>query len=157
MGKGGYCMLNFFKKLFGKNKKVEPERTEPLKEQPIVTPRPEGLDKSSHAAAVNEVKADLSKEEKVTSTEEDEVTVKDFDSPLVEDEPKKEVKEDSKKESDEDEPVYDIKKHSKGWQVILPGAQRATRVLDTQQEAIDYCKENDYKYNVYKVDGTLKK
>lgn len=150
-------MLNFFKKLFGKNKKVEPERTEPLKEQPIVTPRPEGLDKSSHAAAVTEVKADLSKEEKVTSTEEDEVTVKDFDSPLVEDEPKKEVKEDPKKESDEDEPVYDIKKHSKGWQVILPGAQRATRVLDTQQEAIDYCKENDYKYNVYKVDGTLKK
>lgn len=150
-------MLNFFKKLFGKNKKVEPERTEPLKEQPIVTPRPEGLDKSTHAAAVTEVKADLSKEEKVTSTVEDEVTVKDFDSPLVEDEPKEEIKEEPKKESDEEEPVYDIKKHSKGWQVILPGAQRATRVLDTQQEAVDYCKENDYKYNVYKVDGTLKK
>jgi len=155
-------MFNFLKKLFGKNKKVEPMKQEPLKEQPVVTPKPEGLDKSTHAAAVNEAKADLSNEENVISTEEEEeVTVEDFESPVVEEEkkekPQDEPKEEPKEEPKDDEPVYDIKTHSKGWQVILPGAQRATRVLDTQKEAIEYCKENNYKYNVYKVDGTLKK
>lgn len=151
-------MLNFLKKLFGKNKKVEPMKQEPFKEQPVVTPRPEGLDKSTHAAAVNEAKADLSKDEKVISTdEEEEVTVEDFESPLVEEEKKEKPVQETESNEDDDEPVYDIKTHSKGWQVILPGAQRATRVLDTQKEAIDYCKENNYKYKVYKVDGTLKK
>lgn len=128
-------MLNFLRKLFGKNVKDEPERAEPFKEQPIVTPKPEGLEKSTHAAAVTEAQADVSREQNLTSTKDDEVSVKDFDSPLVE-------------ESGENEPVYDIKTHKKGWQVILPGAQRATRVLDTKKEAIEYCKENNYKYNV---------
>jgi len=156
-------MLNFLKKLFGKNKKVEPMKQEPLKEQPVVTPRPEGLDKSTHAAAINDAKADVSKEENIVSTNEEEVTVEDFDSPLVEEEkkekpaPKAEKEEVKEEKNENDEPVYDIKTHSKGWQVILPGAQRATRVLDTQKEAIEYCKENNYKYKVYKVDGTLQK
>lgn len=133
-------MFSFLKKLFGTNKKVEPMKQEPLKEQPVVTPRPEGLDKSTHAAATSEAKADLSKEDHVVSTKEKDVSVNDFEDPV-----------------EEDENVYDVKKHPKGWQVILPDAQRATRVLSTQQEAIDYCKTNDYKFNVYKEDGTLRK
>lgn len=150
MGKGGYCMLSFFKRLFGKNKNVEQKKPESIKERPVVTPRPEELDRSTHAAAVTEAKKEVAEEEELTVTPEE--PKKEVVSPVVEEKPKEEPK-----ETEDDEPVYDIKTHPKGWQVILPGAQRATRVLDTQQEAIDYCRQNNYKFQVYKMDGTLKK
>jgi hypothetical protein len=135
-------MFDFLKKLFGKNEKVEPERVEPLKEQPVVTPEPKDEEELVKAVQQEDLKADISKEEKLVSTKDEDVTVEDFESP-VKDEPEKE-------EPKEDEPVYDIKTHSRGWQVILPGAQRATRVLDTQKQAIEYCKENNYQYKVHK-------
>ena len=135
MGKGGKCMLNFLKKLFGKNETQEPERLEPLKEELVETPKPKEEAKPSSVAAMNDARADFSNEKNVVSTKDKDVTVKEFKSPI-------------KEEPKDDEPVYDIKTHSKGWQVILPGAQRATRVLDTKKEAIEYCKENDYKYKI---------
>ena len=58
---------------------------------------------------------------------------------------------------DEDDTVYEVRTHDDGgWQVIKKGAERATRRLETQAKAIEYCKEHDFNYEVYKMDGTLK-
>jgi hypothetical protein len=52
---------------------------------------------------------------------------------------------------------YHIKKHKDGWQIIADDADRATRVFPTQKEAIDYAKENDMDYLLYRADGKLRK
>ncbi|TVP94482.1 MAG: DUF2188 domain-containing protein [Acholeplasmatales bacterium] len=51
---------------------------------------------------------------------------------------------------------YHIKKHDKGWQIIAEDAERAYRVFTTQKEAIDFAKENELDYLLYRVDGTLR-
>ena len=66
----------------------------------------------------------------------------------------KKDEESSKKE--DDDKMYQIKKHKDGWQVVLAGATRATRVFKTQKEAIDFAKENDFDYQLFRADGTLR-
>ena len=157
-------MCKFFKKLFGKKEKPEQVNQRPIEKDPIDVPMAEGYSHPSDGQIVSKVREDVQKNEELTPEPEEEVTVESFEEKVFaseepKEEPVKEPKEENEeeKEEDKDENVYDVKKHPKGWQVILPGAQRATRVLNTQQEAIDYCRENDYKFQVYKMDGTLKK
>lgn len=70
------------------------------------------------------------------------------DAPVVEEKVEEPVVEDE---------VYQVKVHpEKGWQVLKKDAKRALRRFNTQSECIAYCKENDFKYVVFKKDGTLR-
>ncbi len=69
-------------------------------------------------------------------------------------------------EASEDEPseeasaqptTYHIQKHDEGWQVLADGADEPEKIFKYQKEAIDYAKEKQYEYLVYKADGTLRK
>lgn len=56
------------------------------------------------------------------------------------------------------EHIHEIRAHSKGgWQVILHGGKRALRRFDSQKEAVQFCKDHNYEYRIYKRDGTLRK
>lgn len=68
----------------------------------------------------------------------------------------KEKKEPEVETTDKNALRYHIKKHEKGWQIVAEGAERAYRVFNTQKEAIDFAKENDLDYLLYRVDGTLR-
>ncbi|MEC9484436.1 MAG: DUF2188 domain-containing protein [Candidatus Izemoplasma sp.] len=82
---------------------------------------------------------------------------KDVHEPKEETESRPKPKADPVTEEDDDEPVYEVRTHDDGgWQVIKKGAERATRRLETQAKAIEYCEEHDFSYEVYKMDGTLK-
>ncbi len=101
--------------------------------------------------------------------------------PIEQEEPKKDLEKDDirpnvKKQSLEDiekkvkrlenadrdektsgKPLYHIKKHDKGWQIIADDAERAWRVFPSQKEAIAFAKEQGLEYLLYRVDGTLRK
>ena len=134
--------MGFLKRLFGKKEKNEVEVKEEIKELPVEEPVEE--------TPTEEPKADL-EEEGVAVAEEP-----------VEAEPEVELEEELAPESneenpDEDKPIYEIKVHKDGgWQVVKKGATRAKRRLETQAKAMEYCRENNLKYEVYKMDGTLK-
>ncbi len=56
----------------------------------------------------------------------------------------------------EEKPVYHIKKHSDGWQIIKENATKAYRVFNYQKEAIEFADKENLEYLVYKADGTLR-
>lgn len=50
--------------------------------------------------------------------------------------------------------MYEVRTHKgDGWQVIKNGASRARRRFDTQAECINYCKDMNYKFEIFKKDG----
>jgi|AntRauTorcE11898_2_1112593.scaffolds.fasta_scaffold00159_20 hypothetical protein len=141
--------MGIFSKLFGrKNKETSKKENEPTTEE--INPE------TSDEVTLEEVNKSLDEVNTIAKGEpaEKAVTQKtDFDS-----EPKK-VEEPStpQNESVEDKPLYHIKKHSEGWQVIKEGKETAYRVFPYQKEALDFAKQEALDYQVYKADGTLRK
>jgi hypothetical protein len=133
---GLFDFLLFWKKKPKKESvKVEQaKKTEVLEKQEAVAPEPEEpsevLDKEV-----------IAKEEPVVE-----------EKPVAEEEPK-EVSIPAALDVD----VYQVKTHDAGgWQVIKKDADRARRRFDTQSECIEYCKQNELKYVVFKKDGSLR-
>ncbi len=60
-------------------------------------------------------------------------------------------------EPDEADKPYQVRTHKEdGWQVIKKDGVRAVRRFATQAECIQYCKDNDLSFAVFKKDGTLR-
>ncbi len=151
--------MGFLSKLFGKKKKKEAVREEKLNEEKATT------NKIDEQEAENITLEDVEKELKEMSVAHDAEQTPPQPAPRTELEEEPEVDERIDKEieaKEEDDQAasatkYAIKKHPKGWQIIAEDAERAYRVFDTQKEAIDYAKENDIEYDLYRADGTLRK
>lgn len=133
--------MGFLRRLFGKKEKNDVKVAEEIKEMPVEEPVEE--------TPVEEPKKDLEEE-----------VVPEAEEPVEEapeekrEEPKPEAKEEV---PEEDKPVYEVRTHKDGgWQVVKKGSARAKRRLETQAKAMEYCRENNLKYEVYKLDGTLK-
>ena len=130
--------MSFLSKLFGKKKQAEP------------------------VASVEKEKTDEAKKIEALKEEARHITLEDVEKELDTIDAEKAVDEAPAHEEEkpvakaEGKSVYHIKKHAKGWQVIAEGADRAYRVFETQKEAIDFAKENDMEYLLYRVDGTLR-
>ena len=142
--------MGIFSKLFGRKKKDtkkvsnEPQREEQKTEsadEVTLQEVNESLDE------VNTISKDEPAKQSVTPSPEKDEAVKAEPSEPPKPEPK---------ETDES-PVYHIKKHPDGWQVIKENADKAYRVFDYQKEAIDFAKNENLEYQVYKADGTLRK
>jgi hypothetical protein len=139
--------MSFWSKLFGKKKK---------KDEPKVVEKPEVREEVLEDAPMMEA-------ELVTETplvvEPDQVEPEVLE-PAVEKEEEvvKTPKEEAPEENLEvDKFVYEVRVHpDSGWQVIKQGNEKATKRTRTQSEAIEYCKDNEYDYIVYKKDGTLR-
>lgn len=53
--------------------------------------------------------------------------------------------------------MYNINKREDGrWEVKKQGSKRASKVFDTQLEAIDYCQNNEYEYKLTSNDAISK-
>jgi hypothetical protein len=142
--------MSFWSKLFGKKKK---------KEEPVVAEKP------AVEVAVEEAVEEAPMMEEEVVSEEPNVEEPEVVEPVVE-EPEEEkeeevveapIQEAPKEDVKVEKLVYEVKAHpDSGWQVIKQGNEKATKRTRTQSEAIEYCKENDYEYIVYKKDGTLR-
>lgn len=139
--------MSFFGKLFGKKKKEVKEVTvkpavEPVK---IETPKPVMVEETKEVVKAEETP--VVKEEPTPETVE-----------AVEEEPKPEVVVETKQKvsvkSTSVEDAYEVRTHKEdGWQVIKKGASRARRRFDTQAECINYCKDMNYEFVIFKKDG----
>ncbi|MGM0436254.1 MAG: DUF2188 domain-containing protein [Bacillota bacterium] len=142
--------MGIFSKLFGRKKKdTKKVENEPQKEEKKTESADEVTlqEVNESLDEVNTISKDEPAKETVTpSPKEDEATKAE---PASKPEPEP-------KEKDET-PLYHIKKHSEGWQVIKEGADKAYRVFNYQKEAIDFAKKENLEYQVYKADGTLRK
>ncbi|MFP4078385.1 MAG: DUF2188 domain-containing protein [Bacillota bacterium] len=138
--------MGILSKLFGRKKK---EEEAPKSEKTVKASEPS--DEVS-LEEVNESLEEVNTIQKDASEEPKEAKPKKAPAPSEEaPEAKPEEKTEAKK------PVYDIKKHPDGWQVIKEGAKQAYRVFAYQKEAVDFAKSEDLEYRVYKSDGTLRK
>lgn len=129
--------MSFWSKLFGKKKKPVQEAVEPVVEK-VEEP------------VVEEPVVEVVKEEPVVQEEPQEETPN-----VVEEKVEEPQEETPVEEAPED--IYEVRVHKEeGWQVIKKGGKRATRRFPTQSGCIEFCKENGFKYEVYKKDGTLR-
>ena len=59
----------------------------------------------------------------------------------------------------EDSIVYEVKPHKDGWQVIVKGNERASKLTDTKEEAIQtahtYLEDQEGRLKVYNKEGKL--
>lgn len=142
--------MGFLRRLFGKKAKNEVEVKEEIKEMPVEEPVAEPVEE----APIEEPKQDLEEEVEPEAEEPVEEEPKEEPTPEPVPEPKPEPEDE---DPDDERPIYEVKLHKDGgWQVIKKGAERAKRRLETQAKAMEYCRENNLKYEVYKMDGTLK-
>ncbi len=142
--------MGILKKLFGKKKKEEKV------EKPQGQAQPEAESKDVSLQDVNEELKNLKTIEDDKDIEKQEVPSKTDTEEVETKKPQSEAKPKAvpKKETASDKPVYHIKKHKDGWQVMKAGADKAYRVFKYQKEAIDFAKEEDLEHIVYKSDGT---
>lgn len=142
--------MGIFSKLFGRKKKDSPEvQNEPKKE--------EKKTETSDEVTLEEVNDSL---DEVNTITKDEPVEKEQTKPSPQPKTKKPTKdetESSAKDSSDDKPLYHIRKHSDGWQIIKENADKAYRVFSYQKEAIEFANKENLKYQVYKADGTLRK
>ena len=104
-----------------------------------------------------EKKEEVLEKQEAVAPEPEEVEVAPEPKPEVAEEPEEEPEEEVTVPTASDEDVYEVRTHSDGgWQVIKKDGDRARRKFDTQAECIEYCKQNELKYVVYKKDGTLR-
>ncbi len=154
--------MNIFAKLFGKKKTNEEKREEKLTEEKATT------NKIDEQEASNITLDDVEKELKEMSVAHDAEQTPPQPAPRTDLEAEPEVDERIEKEievkekkdaakAQKEDTKYAIKKHDKGWQIIADGADRAHRVFPTQKEAIDFAKDNNLTYDLYRADGTLRK
>ena len=145
--------MGFWKKLFGKKQKQEETPTEQVKTEETSK---EELKQEARDITLEDVEKEVKELDRQEKAE-DETPQKDV-APVYDEGEAKAVGdvEVAKVEAEEDKKVYHIKKHDKGWQILADGAEKAYRVFDTQKEAIDFAKENDLEYLLYRVDGTLR-
>ncbi len=154
--------MGFLKKLFGKKQKSEETPTEQVKAEETSK---EELKQDARNITLEDVEKEVKEldQYQTEETKEQKVPKKDV-APVYDEGEAKNVGdiEDAEVEKTETEKEaepkqYHIKKHDKGWQIIAGDAKKAYRVFDTQKEAIDYAKENELDYLLYRVDGTLRK
>lgn len=147
--------MGILKRLFGKKKKESESETPQVKSQN------EGRDVSLED--VEKGLDDLETVEKDKSVEEEKPATKTGAQsvPKTQKEPGKESEKTPSKSAEKEAPAaksddnhYHIKKHSKGWQVIEDGADKAYRVFQYQKEAIDFAKSENLEYTIFKADGT---
>lgn len=151
--------MGILKRLFGKKKKVEKEEpAEPKKEQ---------VQDTSRDVSLNEVKDELNNLETVekdsdienqtveSKTEKASVNEETKEAPhSKQDQSKPKTPPKQTESKDESTQEYHIKKHSEGWQIWPVGGKKALRVFSYQKEAIDYAKEQNLTYKVFKADGS---
>lgn len=144
--------MGILKRLFGKKKK------EKQTEQPQTQAQPQAESKDVSLQDVNDELKNLKSIEEDKDIEKQEVPSKTDTEELETKKPKEEApapKATAKKETTKaNKPTYHVKKHEEGWQVIKEGSEKAYRVFKYQKEAIDFAKEEDLEYIVYKSDGT---
>lgn len=148
--------MGILKKLFGKKKEeVKTEQPQP-KEKPQAENKDVSLqdvnDELKNLKSIEEDK-EIKKQEVPSKTETETLETKKPKAepkPKAEEKPKAEAKAEPKERKD----VYHVKKHDEGWQLIKEGAQKAYRVFKYQKEAIDFAKEENLEYIVFKADGT---
>ena len=151
--------MGFLKKLFGKKQKSEETPTEQVKAEETSK---EELKQDARNITLEDVEKEVKEldQYQTEETKEKKTPHKDVQdvSDDIEAEPVGNVETaEVKEEKSEEAKQYHIKKHDKGWQIIAGDAKKAYRVFDTQKEAIDYAKENELDYLLYRVDGTLRK
>ncbi len=149
--------MGIFSKLFGKKKSKEKVRADQINNEAATNNKIEEQD--SRDITLEEVESEL-REVSIADAHtrqpvppKTETTLSQADE--VRDRVEKEAHEKMKLDSEETQ--YHIKKHSKGWQLIEGSNTKATKVFDTQKEAIDYAKEKDLNYLLYRADGKLRK
>ena len=121
-------LMGLLEKLFGKKKKpVEVTPEEEIQQEEAI--KEEVLKEEARNITLEEVEKDLEELEKVEP-------VKKEEQPTVK--------------------VYHIKPHEKGWQIIADGATKATRVFQYQKEAVQYAKDENLDYILYRADGTVR-
>ncbi len=159
--------MGLLARIFGKKKKPEDKRVEKLDAEAATSSKIN--EQESNEISLEEVEKELEEmsvaqplhrpkplptdSKEATTINKEEVTTR----------ARKEPEEVEKAKADDAETAhvadkkYHIKKHKEGWQIIADDADRATRVFPTQKEAIDYAKENDMEYLLYRADGKLRK
>ncbi len=110
------------------------------KDEPVEKPEPEPTEKEAPEKEASEEKTKPHPPEK--------------DTPVA---PAKKTTTPSDEDASDDKPLYHIKKHTDGWQVIKEDADKAYRVFKYQKEAITFADKENLEYQVYKADGTLRK
>ena len=148
--------MGIFSKLFGRKKKETPKAQENPQKEEKKTESADEVTLQEVNESLDEVNS-ISKDEPAkkpiqSSPQEDEATMSE---PSEEPEPEPEAE--AVPDKKDDSPLYHIKKHPEGWQVIKENADKAYRVFSYQKEAIDFAKQESLEYQVYKADGTLRK
>ncbi len=136
--------MGILRKLFGSKKKQSE------KEQPKQASKPTDESRDVSLEEVNKELKDLEVIEEDKDIEKEEVQTK-TEKAQVKTPPQKESAPQKEEASGK---TYHIKKHPKGWQVIEEDAEKAYRVFDYQKQAIDFAKEENLDYKVFKSDGT---
>ncbi len=148
--------MGFWKKLFGKKQKQEETPTEQVMTEETTK---EELKQEARDITLEDVEKEVKELDQYQTEETKEQKEPKKDVAPVNDEGEAEAVgnvEVATVEAEEEKKVYHIKKHDKGWQIIADGAEKAYRVFGTQKEAIDFAKENELEYLLYRVDGTLR-
>ncbi len=151
--------MGILKRLFGKKKKVEKEDTsEPKKEQVQDTSRDVSLDEVKdelNSLETVEKDSDIENQTVESKTEKESVGDEDKESTTTKtDQSKPKTPPKQTESKDDSTQEYHIKKHSEGWQIWPVGGKKALRVFSYQKEAIDYAKEQNLNFKVFKADGS---
>ncbi len=154
--------MGIFSKLFGrKQKESKKPNSEPQREEKKTETADEVTlqEVNDSLDEVNTISKDEPANEPVTPAPEKDEDLEEplKASPEQDEAAKAEPSEEKTPEKPDDTPLYHIKKHPEGWQVIKENAQKAYRVFAYQKEAIDFAKSENLEYQVYKADGTLRK
>lgn len=145
--------MGIFSKLFGRKKKQEKQPVNEKTTRPAEPSDEVSLeDVNESLEEVNTIQKDEPKKEAPSKPGPEKTEEKKTTEKAPTEEPAK-----AEKQPDDEKPVYDIKKHPEGWQVIKQGSDKAYRVFDYQKQAIDFAKSEDLEYRVFKSDGTLRK
>jgi homoaconitase/3-isopropylmalate dehydratase large subunit len=137
--------MSFFNKIFGKKKKEEKVEVDQ-----VVTKIPvEVVEEVASVQVDEQVKDQVIVEE----PSEELVELKDEEVSTEQKVVVKEIPESLEKKETSDV-LYEIRTHKdEGWQVIKKEASRARRRFDTQAECINYCKDMNYDFELFKKDG----